>query len=690
MGSQYHSNSVRRGACPRVLLSTAAAVALAASFAPARAGCPGNALLDATQSYLVSNPDWGCGSFGCYASQSDAPVGPTIRGVFWQLGAGNPVVGQGNDSGTFTGGFGPPDPWLKQVSASFPGGLYHYPAWVSLKSGPNYNPGPPVTWSDPLVDGCGPTSPDICTCMLLSDQWGGVGYFGMLGAQASATLNTNLDPGTTIRLGAIPAPQVIDPAADEVQQQMRFDLRVDPPLVGRFEKDDCSCTLGYRILAARTAPGAPAPVDRVQGWSVLPLTSGQPQPITPFTDTVSVLVDCSDPLLTDVYLAASLVGDSGFETPHVSTQLGPFDCTCLDDADGDGFPCFADCDDANPQRYPGAPELCDAIDNDCDPLVDEVGSVEDSDGDDVRQVCDNCPNVPNPFQLDSDHDGVGDACDPCTDTDDDGVCTSGDNCPQTWNPSQTDTDGDGVGNACDPCPTDPVGDPDGDGVCTSVDNCPTIPNAVQTDSDGDRLGNACDNCAFVANAAQSDGDGDLSGDACDNCPTIANPPQTNLDSDSLGDACDNCPLAANPAQSDADGDQRGDACDNCRVLRNPDQVDRNEDGEGDACDFDDGTIYVRGIAPRTIVWQEELGLTAWNVYRGSLAVLNADGIYTQIPGSNPLATRTCGLSSTSIVDSDPPSDQAAFYLITGVGPGGETTLGTNSFGVERPNTSPCP
>lgn len=41
------------------------------------------------------------------------------------------------------------------------------------------------------------------------------------------------------------------------------------------------------------------------------------------------------------------------------------------DADGDGFVEEEDCDDADPLSYPGAPERCDAADNDCDRAIDE-------------------------------------------------------------------------------------------------------------------------------------------------------------------------------------------------------------------------------------------------------------------------------------------------------------------------------
>ncbi len=64
----------------------------------------------------------------------------------------------------------------------------------------------------------------------------------------------------------------------------------------------------------------------------------------------------------------------------------------------------------------------------------------DTDRDGICNDNDNCPNKPNPDQLNSDSDRYGDACD---------------NCPYVTNPDQLDSDGDGGGDACDYTPPIP-------------------------------------------------------------------------------------------------------------------------------------------------------------------------------------------------------------------------------------------
>jgi hypothetical protein len=41
------------------------------------------------------------------------------------------------------------------------------------------------------------------------------------------------------------------------------------------------------------------------------------------------------------------------------------------DADGDGVPFCAECDDHDPDSFPGADEDCNQLDDDCDGLIDE-------------------------------------------------------------------------------------------------------------------------------------------------------------------------------------------------------------------------------------------------------------------------------------------------------------------------------
>ncbi|HEX5044956.1 MAG TPA: MopE-related protein [Candidatus Polarisedimenticolaceae bacterium] len=138
---------------------------------------------------------------------------------------------------------------------------------------------------------------------------------------------------------------------------------------------------------------------------------------------------------------------------------------------------------------------------------------------------------------------------------------------------------------------------------------------------------------------------------------------------------------------DPDGDAVLSACDNCPVDPNPLQSDFDADLEGDACDLDDGHIsFVPAPDVETIAWQAEQGFTSWNLYRGDLQVLRATGVYTQLPGSNALADRFCGLGITQLSDATTPAPGgAAFQLVTGVSAGVESGLGDG-----RPNTHPCP
>ena len=158
------------------------------------------------------------------------------------------------------------------------------------------------------------------------------------------------------------------------------------------------------------------------------------------------------------------------------------------DNDSDGVPqCANDCNDNDPEIYPGASEQCDGKDNNCDYIL--TPSERDLDGDGylicaVDADCDDADPFTNPGaqewcldNKDNDCDGQIDEPDCiCPDVDGDGFTASfcgGSDCDDTSAtvyPDAVEECNDGLDNDCDGLID--IKDPDAINcpICTDVDN----------------------------------------------------------------------------------------------------------------------------------------------------------------------------------------------------------------------------
>ncbi|MBN2799393.1 MAG: hypothetical protein JXX28_09625 [Deltaproteobacteria bacterium] len=271
------------------------------------------------------------------------------------------------------------------------------------------------------------------------------------------------------------------------------------------------------------------------------------------------------------------------------------------DADGDGVPACEECDDSRADVNPGAPEVCDEADNNCNGLTDEEAT-----------------DAPT-WYLDADGDSYGSAA----------LSVAACEAPAGYVADLTDCDDleatvypgapercDGLANTCGALPADEA-DADADGFMTCAGDCDDqaasarpggteVCDGVDNDCDGQT-----DESAVDAPTWYADGDGDgygltassaracaapagyaaLGGD-CDDTAATAFPGGVEVCADALDNDCDGTVNEADATDAglwhlDADGDSHGRADAGTRACLAP----ASYVASSDDCDDLRDTVY---------------------------------------------------------------------------------------------------
>ncbi len=412
-----------------------------------------------------------------------------------------------------------------------------------------------------------PTAPEICNNVddncdgLIDDQdpavtstfeWYPDSDGDFYGRTADAIMACSAPPGfVSDRNDCDDTNPAINPGADEVCDPLDVD-------------EDCDGLADEADIGPNGTPGA------VGAFAVRPDVDndgyGDANPATAIfvCDTTPGFVldatDCDD--------GTSLANPGRDEVPYNGLDDDCDTATRDDDLDNDGALVAVDCNDLDPRVRPGATEVPNGIDDDCDGLVDEGTNRFDADGDGFTPAGGDCndgdpqirPGAPErPNGLDDDCDGTIDEGTDRFDNDNDGFTPGEGDCNDAdaaVNPGQTEIMDNGIDDDCDGNVDDGVYDPDGDGYTADGGDCdetdpevrpgaPERPNGVDDDCDG-IIDEGTENY-------DDDGDGfsEVGGDCNDSDPD-ANPGATEVQN-GRDDDCDE-DIDEGTANFDDDGD----------------------------------------------------------------------------------------------------------------------------------------
>ncbi len=338
-------------------------------------------------------------------------------------------------------------------------------------------------------------------------------------------------------------------------------------------------------------------------------------------NTLSANTDCTDPCFSDMEVSIYVFADgqtgcwaqnscaADIPTSFIS---GSIDCSVSAvDLDNDGFTSDVDCNDNDPSIFPGAVELCDDIDNNCNGEINE--------------------GIQATYFIDSDGDGFGDPNNFITDCQlNAGFSLNNTDCDDTnpdIHPSAMEIPNNGIDEDCNGSDLTQAVDNDNDGFTNDIDCDDSNPN-INPDAEEIPNNTIDEDCDGEALIIDEDGDGWNSDEDCDDSNAETNPAATEIiyngmdddcneltpDDDLDGDGftmdtdCNDDDPAINPSaedipnnaiDEDCDGealiiDEDGDGwnsdedCDDSNADINPDSTEVPGNGVDEDCDGLDG------------------------------------------------------------------------------------------------------
>ena len=299
----------------RITLGAAVLLLVAAAVQPVQAACASGGLLlsigSSGRSQIMTQEfrDGAAlyGPPGNWYNYGTTPVDAgSLRGVFWAAGLGDPVVGAGNDNGSFD-----VSDWI----------YFYANTGLGLYYGAEIN----TSWaSSPDIDGCITASADGCNCVLLTQNAPGQNpRFALLSAAGIAQAFFVLPGNAPVILADIPRPFIASSSRDPVTFDVSLGVQIQEPATGIYELDGCDCGLSFRPREIIVPRGDTPPADRnTDAWTPL----GAPVDAAAQADVVS-LCGASN---TDLWLATELVVDpasnGGFGSPYVSDTGTRIEC----------------------------------------------------------------------------------------------------------------------------------------------------------------------------------------------------------------------------------------------------------------------------------------------------------------------------------------------------------------------------